>query len=302
MYTRHCSLVRRKAPGGSPRFFNKSLDIISSPADLAWLYRAEDSQAFFTLSTFFLGRFGRMHYQELHAKHILDHQKSSRLISSTSNKQIAYHLAKDWARDLILEIDAAYIRDHLVDTARTIQRFGTDYYTKIDEYEHNVTMVPLCAIKTIDLINQGVKIKNPLFVEPTPESIRQYQSIYKAHLNFLELLFHENIKLSSKERQNALSALIEINVAFYENTMPLNNPFNMTLSQFREHFNRFFEEAMSPLANYDPNRTMKEIMHQEGDRLLMSIEEYRMLLASKKMYDAFEEDRAYYGRSSYQYE
>lgn len=302
MYIRYCSLAKNRSHGSTLRFFSKSSDIVSSPPNLEWLYRAEESKKFFTISTFLLGRFADMHYKQLEAKYIVDHQKSSRLISTTSNKQVAYTLADRWQREVILEIDPAYIRNHLVDTNNTLRSFGTDFYTKMNEYEHTAALIPMCAIKSIDLIKQGIKITNPLFIKPTPVVIREFSSLYEANLQFLELLFNENTKLSSEERQHALNLLIDMYSTFYEKTIPSNNPFNMTVNQFRQYFTNSFGKVVDVLASYDPDMTINELMHKDGDRLLMSIAEYRILLTAKKRFDYYEEDRNYYGRSSYQYE
>lgn len=286
----------------TPRFFSKNRDIIPSPSNLTWLYRADNSRVFCTLATFVLGRFRSMHYKELQAQHIVDHQKSSRLVSTTSDQDTAYMLAASCNHDVVMNIKPEFVRDYLIDTARTVERAGTDFYTKIPEFEHDVTLLPMCTISSLNFIPEGVALDNPLYVEPTPEAMSQYKPIYEAQLEFLELLFNENTRLSSEQRQNALNPIIEMNDAFYKKTLGAGNPYDMTPQQFTACSNHLMGKMVSGVPQYDPDMTLKEILHKDGDRLLMNVEEYKILLTAKNKFDLYDEERHIYGRSSYQYE
>ncbi len=274
--------------------------VARTPDTVKELYRAQDQDNFFSLVTFVLGVFASVHYREFDGRDVVQHQKSTRLVGTTACKDTARKLARGWKHNTLLTIDPSLIREYLIDVTKVVRLTGTGFYTKINEFEHSTSALPLCSVKSIEFLDEGKITSNPFYVSPL-SSEKLFELIYQEQLKFLQNLFSHGNKMSPEERQKALNAVINLYAELYEQQFGSHqNPYTMRIEELIQFINN--PKFNSIFSDLNPDETLLEILTTQGDALFMENQKYKRLLGYEETDKLILASSEYYGRNSYSYD
>ncbi|VEG91376.1 hypothetical protein [Legionella spiritensis] len=222
------------------------------------------------------------------SRDVIHHQGSTRLIGTTSRHESALKLAKSWSsRNAILLLNPRLVQKQLIDVDATVKQTGTGFFTKISEFEHALTVLPVSAIKEVTLIQNGQTIANPLYIEPTHDVVEEFQTIFMTQMKFLERLYLEGKIMTASQRQLELKTVIEQTAEFFQARLGGENPFAMTLAQYYERYGHG-DRSDTPSSKYSSATTVLEMLRVDGDELFMQNGHYRQLLGQKEIREAIE--------------
>lgn len=241
------------------------------------------------------------------AKDVMNHSGSTKLIGTTSSKEVALKLSSSWkrSRNAILEITPVPLQGTLIDVEGTIAKNeGRSFYTNIrNEHEHSLTILPISAIKGATLFQNGQTVINPLYIEPTPEVVKELQTILKMQLAFFEHLYLEGKSMTKNQRQAELLAIIEQTAELFNQKLVYENPFNMSLIKFCEHYGSSSNLSKELLRKNLSTKSVLDVLRSSADELFLTYSHYSKLLSKKMIKAAIESanEENGYGSTRYSY-
>jgi len=269
------------------RNFGFSSNVVQSKG-VEKLFRVQDAKHLFNIEVLLLGLYGSIQYKHLQAKHVVEHQKSTKLVGMTASFSAAEKLMKSWRNNCncLLHIDSRLLQNEIIDTDKTVKQHGTSFFTKYAEHENSVLALPLCVIEDIELIDDGKVTKNPFYVAYKPDVQLQFQEVYHSHLTFLQEMFYRGQELTHKQRQKYLINVIESYDDFYARFLKHDNPFAMNLEEYYQQFSHLVDNHS--FLSESKRMTVKEFLLIKGSEFLSESQHFKRLLSARRRFDIME--------------